>query len=124
MNVYSENSGIYAIRNTVTNKILIGRTTNLIARHREFLWQQKNDLNFGGGYMRDDIKYYGKDKFVFEVVDISTTTINKNTDEYKEKWINKINKNMLYNYRITYLEKLKTEMTIPHFYFNENIYCR
>jgi group I intron endonuclease len=60
--------GVYQLRNLVNGKILIGSSKNLPARKNRF----EMELSYGGSTNKElqlDLKLYGKENFVFEVLD-------------------------------------------------------
>ena len=78
---------IYKITNTVTGKQYVGQTTG-VARDR---WKGHRSLKSGNGVslIKQAVKKYGKDAFVFEVIDIAETLAQLNHKEVF--WITKLN---------------------------------
>lgn len=78
---------VYAIRNTKTKRIYIGRTWNVQNRCRQhmtalYYHRHENEL------MQSDYDKYGLDSFTFSVIDV----IAENTGYYKEhEWMRRFN---------------------------------
>lgn len=86
--------GIYKITNLKNNKVYIGQSERLNEREREHLYRlERNEHN--NEYLQKSYNKYGKDNFIFEVVE-ETNDLN-NRELY---WINEyggINSELNYN---------------------------
>ena len=63
------NCGIYRIYNTENDKSYIGSSINIKKRSYKHFWMLNNGSHYNDHLQKSYIKY-GKDKFVFEIVDI------------------------------------------------------
>ena len=93
-NVSNYRSGIYAIVNLANNKLYIGSAVKLSTRQSQHL----SDLNFGkhkNRHLQSSFNKYGKDYFVFKVVEYCET---KDLIEREQFWINQFDfDTQLYN---------------------------
>ena len=79
-------SGIYKITNTITNDFYIGSSKNIKKRWRDHKCQSKwNEHPNNQMYL--DMQEYGKDKFVFEVLEVVEPERLKETEQ---KFIEKL----------------------------------
>jgi hypothetical protein len=94
--------GIYAIKNSVTGKLLLLSTCDLQGSQNRFLFSQKTGscINIK---LQDDYSKYGADAFVFEVLEDlekkETQTAKEFTEDMKillELWTEKLKDSMLY----------------------------
>lgn len=74
--------GIYAIVNTINNKIYIGSSIHLQKRYKEHMYQLKNNTHFNQ-HLQNSFNKYGKDAFKFIVLEY----INNDILKYEQKWI-------------------------------------
>jgi len=87
--------GVYQIRNTVNQRILVAGSLNLTAAQNRFNFGLERCLHTNDALMQD-LRTHGADKFVFEVLE----TIKKNEDETHDyafelemllkKWVEKL----------------------------------
>ena len=88
--------GVFAIRNTLNNKLLLGATANLASRKNRFEFAQNTgscvDLK-----LQKDWEVQGVDSFVFEVLEELKQGETQTTEEYsddlkllKEIWLEKL----------------------------------
>lgn len=83
----SKNSGIYQIRNTISNKLYIGSSVDIVNRWRQhkLLLRKKSHDNF---HLQNAWNKYGEDIFEFEVVEIVEPI---NLSDKEQQYINKLN---------------------------------
>jgi group I intron endonuclease len=62
------NSGIYKITNTTNNKVYIGSSVNISNREYKHFWMLNKGIH-DNEYLQKSYNKYGKDVFVFEVVE-------------------------------------------------------
>lgn len=60
--------GVYQIRNLINNKIYVGSTKNLYCRKRSHFYSL-NKNNHRNKYLQNAYNKYGKDNFIFEVIE-------------------------------------------------------
>lgn len=60
-------SGIYQIRNLLTNKIYIGSAKNLKRRNNFHFWELRNNRH-KNGHLQNAFNKYGEENFVFEIL--------------------------------------------------------
>jgi group I intron endonuclease len=87
--------GIYQLKNLANGKILIGSSKNLPARKNRFEMELSIE-NFSDQGLLNDVRKFGKDKFVFEVLDYlepKEDPLYNYTEDLKtleEMWIEKL----------------------------------
>ena len=62
------NSGIYKITNTTNNKVYIGSSVNISSREYKHFWMLNKGIH-DNEYLQKSYKKYGKDTFIFEIVE-------------------------------------------------------
>ena len=62
------NSGIYKITNTTNKKIYIGSSVNILNRKYKHFWMLNKGIH-NNEYLQKSYNKYGKDVFIFEVVE-------------------------------------------------------
>ena len=67
------NCGIYKITNTKNNKVYIGSSVNLSSREYKHFWMLNKGIH-DNEYLQKSYNKYGKDIFVFEIVDYCEPT--------------------------------------------------
>ena len=94
--------GIYAITNTLNNKIFVGATTNLQGSKNRFEFSQKTG-SFVEMKLRSDWNKQGSEQFVFEVLEElkkgetqSEQEFKADIDILKEMWLEKLSDKVLY----------------------------
>jgi group I intron endonuclease len=65
---YKNKGGIYKIRNIINNKVYIGSATNLYQRKREH-FSRLNNNKHENQYLQNSWNKYGKNNFLFEVIE-------------------------------------------------------
>ena len=83
---YFKKTGIYQIRNTVNGMIYIGSSINIAARWRE----HKYDLNMNkhrNQHLQSAYNKYGKDAFVYEVLEVLDEGSKEKQFEREQYWI-------------------------------------
>jgi group I intron endonuclease len=63
-------SGIYIIKNTINNKFYIGSTINFSERFNRHYNELLRNIH-GNCHLQNSWNFYGKDSFVFEIVEVS-----------------------------------------------------
>ena len=105
-NVSNNRSGIYAIVNLATNKLYIGSAVKLSARQSGHLSKLNSDKH-PNRYLQRSFNKYGKDYFVFKVVEYCET---KDLIEREQFWINQFDfDTQLYNLNPTAGSQLGTK---------------
>ena len=61
--------GIYQIRNTVNGKVLVGSSPDLEGRRNRFAFEMRNGSLGKNRILNEELKRFGPDCFVFEVLD-------------------------------------------------------
>lgn len=77
---------VYKITNTINGKVYIGQSRGVVAQR----W--RNHINASGNHIsaiRQAIRKYGFDKFIFSVIDTALT--NEDLNKKEEFWINELN---------------------------------
>ena len=80
-------SGIYLIRNTVTEKVYVGQSLNIKNRlyvHKAYL----RNSNHPNEHLQRAFSKYGEDKFVFQVLEFCGA---ESLNELEKHWIDKFN---------------------------------
>ena len=73
---YAKKIGIYQIRNTVNGRIYIGSSLDIAARWREHKYDLKKNQH-RNNHLQNAYNKYGKDAFVYEVLEILESTDNQ-----------------------------------------------
>lgn len=92
-------SGIYAIKNLINNKIYIGQSIDIKRRcntHRYKL----NHLKHPNKYLQKEWIKYGKENFIFEIIEKCDDILLKEKEKYWIKYYNTTNINKGYNIKI------------------------
>ncbi len=84
--------GIYAIVNTVNNKIYIGSSIHLQKRYKEHIYQLKNNIHFNQ-HLQNSFNKYGNDAFKFIILEYTNNDILK----HEQKWIDAFPTQLKYN---------------------------
>lgn len=115
-------SGIYCIRNIINNKRYVGQTSSLSRRkatHFSYLQQNKSKNK----HLQASYNKYGKENFIFEILEILNSTGNINTDKYllslsESDWISVYYPN-IYNTRIVSESNLGIKDVTRHLHTEE-----
>lgn len=86
--------GIYKITNTINNKVYIGQSVNIHRRWRQHINRAGRD----NMPLHNAIYKYGKDNFLFEVIEECTIDL---LDSMEQKWIQYYNSIIPYGYNIS-----------------------
>ena len=94
--------GVYAIRNTLSNRLLVGASTDLQGIRNRFEFSQKTD-SCVDMKLQSDWKQFGGSQFCFEVLDELKKSETQTMDEFqadiaalKEIWLDELAGHVLY----------------------------
>lgn len=90
------NCGIYRIFNKVNNKCYIGSTINLKSREYKHFWMLSKSIH-DNVYLQKSFNKYGKDAFVFEVLEICDEQMLFDRENFYIKQFNACNSEFGYN---------------------------
>lgn len=80
-NLYNNKSGVYKITCLVNNKIYIGSSINIYERWKTHLKELKHNYH-SNEHLQNAWNLYGKDNFVFEVLELCDKNIVRNREQY------------------------------------------
>ena len=89
-------SGIYAIKNIINNKMYIGQSIN-IERRWKIHKCKLNHLKHPNKHLQNEWNKYGKENFVFEIIEKYDSKLLKEKEEYWIKYYNTNNLQKGYN---------------------------
>ena len=88
--------GIYGITNMINNKIYIGQSSNIQQRFIRHRWELNHNRH-SNIYLQEDWNQYGKDNFIFTILEICSPDILIERETYWISCYGGINGNVVYN---------------------------
>lgn len=90
-------SGVYQIRNIINDKLYIGSSKNLLKRKNEGHFKRLEKNTHRNEHLQSAYNTYGKENFVFEVIEFCSLEQLLNSEQYWIDKLNVLNRNHGYN---------------------------